>query len=99
MMIEPKATLKGIGQIADHVFLRDRDLRFVNGEGAGEEDPPNLQGPCTEGGAYDSIKIIVGDDLFVSQRFNPLFRTYGPHLFDSRILSCFIPFDKSNEID
>jgi hypothetical protein len=41
----------------------------------------------------------VGDDLFVSQRFNPLFRTYGPYLFDSRILSCFIPFDKSNEID
>jgi hypothetical protein len=41
----------------------------------------------------------VGDDLFVSQRFNPLFRTYGPYLFDLRILSCFIPFDKSDKIN
>ncbi len=69
MVIEPEATLEGIGQIADHISLCNRDLRFVNGERAREEDPLDLQGPCAEGSAHDSVEVIVGDDFFIFQRF------------------------------
>ena len=41
------------------------DLVIVRGPA--KSHPLDLQDPCTDGGAHDPIKIIVGDDLFVTQ--------------------------------
>ena len=75
MMIEPESTLEGIGQIADHVSFSDRDLRFIDGQRPGKKNPLNFQSPCTERGADDPIKVIVGDDLFVFERSDAKLRS------------------------
>jgi hypothetical protein len=67
MVIEPQATLEGIGQIADHIPLGDRDLRLINGKGAGKEDLFDLEGPRAKRSADDPVEVIVGNNLFVGQ--------------------------------
>ena len=67
MMIEPEPALERIGQITDHISLRNGDLGFGDREWTDEEYLPNLQHPCTDGSAQDPIKIIVGDDFFITQ--------------------------------
>ena len=64
-MIKPETALEWIGQITDHILFGDRDLGSGNRERTGEEDPLRLQSPCAKGSTDDSIKVIVGDDLFV----------------------------------
>jgi hypothetical protein len=66
MMIEPESTLKGIGQITDHISLCDRDLRTGNGKRARKDHFLNFQNPSTEGGTDNTIEVIMGDDLIVS---------------------------------
>jgi hypothetical protein len=42
MMIEPKATLQRIWQIAHHIPLGDRDLTLGDGKRARKENPSDL---------------------------------------------------------
>jgi hypothetical protein len=87
MMIEPESALEGIGQIANHILLGNRDLRFINGEWTGEEYPSDLQYPCADGSTHNSIEVIVRNDLLVALLFGISMRRLRRYSFHNIRLS------------
>lgn len=68
MVVKPKSTLKRIRQVADDVLFGDGDLGAKDRYRAGKENLSHPQCPCTKGRTYNPIKIIMGDDLFITCR-------------------------------